>query len=80
MESGYEHHFQFNEALSFMVYCDGQEEIDYYWENLSAAPESGQCGWLKDKFGVSWQIVPSAMDEMMGEGTPDSLTHNKSIF
>jgi len=59
------HKFAFNEAVSFIVKCDTQEEIDYYWEKLSAVPESEQCGWLKDKYGVSWQIVPTAMDEMM---------------
>lgn len=59
------HDFDFNEAISFLVTCDNQEEIDYYWEKLSAVPESEQCGWLKDKFGVSWQITPKRMDEMM---------------
>jgi predicted 3-demethylubiquinone-9 3-methyltransferase (glyoxalase superfamily) len=65
MDSAHEHKFTFNEAISFMVHCDTQDEIDYYWEKLSAVPESEQCGWLKDKYGVSWQIVPTAMDEMM---------------
>lgn len=59
------HKFAFNEAVSLIVKCDTQEEIDYYWEKLSAVPESEQCGWLKDKYGLSWQIVPTAMDEMM---------------
>ena len=57
--------FKFNEAISFMVHCDTQEEIDYYWEKLSADPKAEQCGWLKDKFGLSWQIVPTVMDEML---------------
>src|SRR6266850_2000351 len=57
--------FKFNEAISFMVYCDTQEEIDYYWEKLSAVPEAEQCGWLKDRYGLSWQIVPTVMDEML---------------
>jgi len=57
--------FKFNEAISFIVYCDTQEEIDYYWEKLSAVPEAEQCGWLKDKYGLSWQIVPTVMDEML---------------
>lgn len=65
MDSAREHKFAFNEAVSFMVYCETQAEIDYYWEKLSAVPESEQCGWLKDKFGLSWQIVPRGMDEMM---------------
>lgn len=63
--SAHAHKFQFNEAVSFIVRCDDQAEIDRYWKALSAVPESEQCGWLKDQFGVSWQIVPVAMDEMM---------------
>jgi len=65
MDSALEHNFAFNEAISFMVHCQTQEEIDYYWEKLSADPKAEQCGWLKDKYGVSWQIVPRAMDEML---------------
>lgn len=57
--------FKFNEAISFIVNCNTQEEIDYYWEKLSAVPESEQCGWLKDRYGLSWQIVPTVMGEMM---------------
>ena len=57
--------FKFNESISFMVYCDTQDEIDYYWEKLSAVPEAEQCGWLKDKYGLSWQIIPAVFDEMM---------------
>ena len=57
--------FKFNEAVSFAVTCKDQEEIDYYWEKLSAVPESEQCGWCKDKFGLSWQIVPENMGELM---------------
>ena len=55
----------FNEAISFMVHCHTQEEIDYYWGKLSADPKAGQCGWLKDTYGLSWQIVPTIMDEML---------------
>lgn len=57
--------FKFNEALSIVVGCDDQAEIDYFWEKLSAVPESEQCGWLKDKFGVSWQIVPRGIDDLI---------------
>lgn len=53
--------FKFNEAVSFMVNCKDQAEIDYYWEKLSAVPEAEQCGWCKDKFGVSWQITPEKL-------------------
>jgi len=56
--------FRFNEAISFVVNCETQEEIDYYWEKLSADPKAEQCGWLKDKYGLSWQIVPTVMYEM----------------
>jgi predicted 3-demethylubiquinone-9 3-methyltransferase (glyoxalase superfamily) len=73
MDSAHKHEFNFNEAISFMVYCDTQDEIDYYWERLSAVPEAEQCGWLKDQFGLSWQIVPTKMDEMMRKGTPEQL-------
>lgn len=69
--------FTFNEAFSFMLLCDSQEEIDYYWEKLSFVPEAEQCGWLKDKFGVSWQVVPSNMSDILMDGTEgevDSVT------
>ncbi len=61
------HGFTFNEAISFMVHCQTQEEVDYYWEKLSADPKAEQCGWLKDKFGVSWQIAPDALFELTGD-------------
>ncbi len=57
--------FKFNEAVSFAVYCKDQTEIDYYWEKLSAVKESEQCGWCKDKYGLSWQIVPANIEELM---------------
>lgn len=57
--------FSFTEAVSFQVDCKDQDEIDYYWEKLSAVPESEQCGWCKDKYGLSWQIVPTNMAELM---------------
>lgn len=57
--------FKFNESVSFAVTCKDQDEIDYYWEKLSAVPESEQCGWCKDRFGLSWQIIPDNMDELM---------------
>jgi predicted 3-demethylubiquinone-9 3-methyltransferase (glyoxalase superfamily) len=57
--------FKFNEAVSFIINCEDQDEIDYYWEKLSAVPESEQCGWLKDKFGVSWQVTPKNMTELV---------------
>ena len=57
--------YKFTPAISFVVRCDSQEEIDYYWTQLSEGGEPGQCGWLEDKFGVSWQVVPSMFQELM---------------
>lgn len=68
-----EHVFSFNEAVSFIVNCKDQDEIDYYFEKLSAVPEAEQCGWLKDKYGVSWQIVPAELDGMMRKSTREQL-------
>ncbi len=59
--------FKFNEAISLYVECEDQEEVDYFWNRLSAVPESEQCGWLKDKYGLSWQIVPKRMGELLGD-------------
>ena len=80
MDSALEHRFDFNEAISFIVRCDNQEETDYYWEKLSAVPEAEQCGWLKDMFGVSWQIVPKVMDEMMTRGNSDQIDRVTQAF
>lgn len=65
MDSAYEHQFNFNEAISFIVKCDTQAEIDEYWNKLTAVPEAEACGWLKDRYGFSWQIVPTRMEEML---------------
>lgn len=59
--------FKFNEAISLQVFCDTQEEIDFYWEKLSHEGEESQCGWLKDRFGLSWQIVPSILGELLSD-------------
>ena len=80
MDSAYDHQFAFNEAISFIVHCETQEEIDYYWERLSAVPQAEQCGWLKDKFGLSWQIVPTAMDEMLSKGTREQIERVTQAF
>ncbi len=58
-------YFKFNEAVSFYVECQDQDEVDYFWNRLSAVPESEQCGWLKDKFGLSWQIIPRQMGDLL---------------
>lgn len=62
--------FKFNEAISFVVSCDTQEETDYYWEKLSAVPEAEACGWLKDRFGVSWQIAPKRLTKLLNDPDP----------
>ena len=63
--------FKFNEAVSFVVRCDSQQEVDHYWSRLSAGGSESQCGWLKDKFGLSWQIVPARL--------PDLIKHPKAM-
>jgi predicted 3-demethylubiquinone-9 3-methyltransferase (glyoxalase superfamily) len=80
MDSAREHNFGFNEAISIMVHCENQKEIDRYWDALTAAPESEQCGWLKDKFGVSWQILPTSLDEMMANGTQEQIDRVTQAF
>lgn len=62
--------FTFSEAISFFVECEDQQEVDYFWTKLSAVPEAEQCGWCKDKFGLSWQIVPKKLGELMGGEDP----------
>jgi predicted 3-demethylubiquinone-9 3-methyltransferase (glyoxalase superfamily) len=62
--------FQFTEAISLVVNCETQEEVDYFWEQLSAGGQKGQCGWLKDKFGLSWQIVPTVLPELLHDQDP----------
>ena len=67
MDSANDHNFNFNEAISFVVNCETQEEVDYYWEKLSADPKAEMCGWLKDKFGLSWQIVPTVLSKLLSD-------------
>lgn len=80
MDSARSHNFTFNEAISLMVHCDTQEEIDYYWGKLTADPKAEQCGWLKDKYGLSWQIVPSVMDEMFKEKDEKKIARVTEAF
>jgi len=63
--------FKFTEAVSFVVHCDTQEEVDHYWDKLSAGGQTQQCGWLKDKLGLSWQIVPDILIELMSDPDPE---------
>ena len=65
--------FKFSEAISFTISCEGQDDIDYYWERLSNVPEAEQCGWCKDRFGLSWQVVPRNMGELMRR--PNAYAH-----
>ncbi|HZT08770.1 MAG TPA: VOC family protein [Chloroflexota bacterium] len=80
MDSAYPHGFAFNEAISLLVRCETQSEIDYYWGNLSTVPDAEQCGWLKDRFGVSWQVTPTALDRMMSDGTPEQIARVTQAF
>lgn len=80
MESAREHGFTFNEAISLLVNCDSQEEIDYYWEKLSADPDAEQCGWMKDKYGVSWQINPGIVREMLKDKDPQKVSRVTETF
>ncbi|MFS8064553.1 MAG: VOC family protein [Luteimonas sp.] len=65
MDAGPE--FKFNESVSFLIDCENQEEVDYYWEKLIEGGEESQCGWLKDKFGLSWQVVPKRLNELLSD-------------
>ena len=70
-------HFKFNEAVSFQVMCAGQAEVDYFWQKLSNGGQEGQCGWLKDKFGVSWQVVPRVLPQMLTDA--DSAKRERAM-
>ena len=63
--------FKFDEAISLMINCETQDEIDYYWERLTEGGEESQCGWLKDRYGLSWQVVPTGMDEVFSDPDPE---------
>jgi predicted 3-demethylubiquinone-9 3-methyltransferase (glyoxalase superfamily) len=80
MDSARAHNFTFNEAISFMVHCDTQEQIDYFWSKLSAEPKAEACGWLKDKFGLSWQIIPTVMDKMLSDQDQSKLARVTEAF
>jgi len=70
-------HFKFSEAVSFVVNCDSQAEVDSYWERLSAGGRPDRCGWLKDRYGLSWQVVPSVLPQLLGD--PDSLKAQRTM-
>ncbi len=66
--------FKFDEAVSFLISCESQEDVDYYWERLSAGGKEGQCGWLTDRYGLSWQVVPTGMEELFADPNPERAT------
>lgn len=70
----------FNEMQSLIIFCESQEEVDHVWEQLSAVPDAEQCGWLKDRYGVSWQVIPWEMEEMMTVGTPEQIERVVEAF
>lgn len=72
--------FKFNESVSLYVECEDQTEIDYFWEKFSAVPEAEQCGWLKDKYGLSWQIVPKVLGELMSDSDPAKVQRVTEAF
>lgn len=80
MDSGLEHDFSFNEGISLIVNCENQEEIDYYWEKLSADPDSEQCGWMKDKYGVTWQIVPIQITKLYETGDKKRIAQMNELL
>jgi predicted 3-demethylubiquinone-9 3-methyltransferase (glyoxalase superfamily) len=80
MDSANVHKFVFNDAVSLLVTCETQEEIDYYWSALTAGGEPGQCGWLKDKFGVSWQVASAVMFNALKNGSPEQIARVTETF
>jgi predicted 3-demethylubiquinone-9 3-methyltransferase (glyoxalase superfamily) len=80
MDSAHPHGFRFNDAISLLVPCETQEEIDYYWSALTAGGQPGNCGWLKDKFGVSWQVASTVMFNALKNGNPEQIARVTSTF
>jgi predicted 3-demethylubiquinone-9 3-methyltransferase (glyoxalase superfamily) len=64
-------HFKFTEAISFQIFCENQAEVDYFWEELARGGSQGHCGWLKDKYGLSWQVIPRALPELLKDKNPE---------
>ncbi|PIV90674.1 hypothetical protein COW46_01750 [Candidatus Gracilibacteria bacterium CG17_big_fil_post_rev_8_21_14_2_50_48_13] len=80
MDSAYDHAFAFNEAFSFIIECEDQDEIDYFWEKLSRVPKAAQCGWCKDAYGVSWQVTPRILGDMMQQGAQEQIDRLVQAF
>jgi predicted 3-demethylubiquinone-9 3-methyltransferase (glyoxalase superfamily) len=72
--------FKFNEAVSFVISCEDQKEIDYYWEKLSTVPQAEQCGWCKDKYGLSWQVVPKSLNDLLSKGNQEQRARVTQAF
>lgn len=72
--------FQFTEAISFVINCESQEEVDYMWERLTDGGEESMCGWLKDRYGVSWQVVPTALHALLSEPDPEKASRIMEAF
>ena len=72
--------FKFNESISFVINCENQEEVDYFWEKLSSVPEAEICGWLKDKFGLSWQVVPVELNKMLSDKDQEKVNRVVQTF
>jgi predicted 3-demethylubiquinone-9 3-methyltransferase (glyoxalase superfamily) len=80
MDSAHPHGLGFNDAVSLLVTCETQEEIDYYWSALTDDGQPGQCGWLKDKYGVSWQVTSTVMFEALKHGSPEQIARVTQTF
>lgn len=80
LDSAHEHKFGFNEAVSLVINCKDQKEIDYYWDKLTSDPSAEQCGWLKDRYGISWQVVPDEMNDLMAKANKEELGRITQAF
>jgi predicted 3-demethylubiquinone-9 3-methyltransferase (glyoxalase superfamily) len=80
MDSAHSHGFQFNESISFLILCDTQQQIDHCWQQLSANPDGGQCGWTQDEFGLWWQVVPRRLGQMLAQGTTTQVQRVTQAF
>lgn len=72
--------FQFTEAISFVINCESQEEVDYMWDRLTEGGEESMCGWLKDRYGISWQVVPTALPELLNAPDPEAQQRVMEVF
>ena len=80
MDSAQDHSFSFDEGISLLILCETQDEVDRYWNALSADPNAEQCGWLKDRYGISWQVWPTALGEMIRQGSEEQVDRVTQAF